>query len=173
MAHLCVASRLPLLPVLCIVLFLLFLIRDVSPLLVYDRLTLLNLRDFAEKLPNQGFSRRPNIPPPLLASIPPHLWHFPSGSLRNSRRRRRGRRGGLSYRLRAHGFVLHSSFGLSRERVSYYIRGSTDPCYRWLIPAIPETGYPRPCCRPMRICRRGCVPENLRPVVLNPWIFSC
>lgn len=42
-APLCVAGRLPLLPYLYIVLFLLPLAQNVSPLLVYDRLTLLNI----------------------------------------------------------------------------------------------------------------------------------
>lgn len=71
MAPLCVAGRLPLLPFLCIVLFLASFVHNVSPLLVYDRLTLFNIRDSVDKLLIQGFSGQPKTPPPVLASIPP------------------------------------------------------------------------------------------------------
>lgn len=148
MAPLCVAGRLPLLPFLCIVLFLLLLAHNVSPLLVYDHLTLWNIGDSVDKLLIQGFSGPPKTLLPLLASILPHLWCPPSGLVCNSRCRRWGRRGGVISRLRA--YLASSSarrppFELSRECASYNIRRSRDPCYQWLLRAFPKAGYPLWC----------------------------
>ncbi len=50
MAPLCVAGRLPLLLLLCIVLFLLLLIHKVQSLLVHDRLSLLKICDSVDEL---------------------------------------------------------------------------------------------------------------------------
>lgn len=78
MVPLCVAGRLPLLPFLCIVLFLLLLAHNVTSLLVYERRTFLNIRDSVDKVPIEGFSGRPKTPPLLFLSLPPHLWRPPS-----------------------------------------------------------------------------------------------
>lgn len=109
MVPLCVASRLPLLPFLYIIMyiilysiFLLLLAQNVSPLLLYDSLTLLNIRDSVGKLPIHDFIEQPKSLPPLLALIPPYLRCPPTGLLRYSCRRRRGRRGGVLCRLRAY-----------------------------------------------------------------------
>lgn len=67
------AGRLPLLPFLCIVLVLLLIAPNVSPLLVYDRLSLLNIGQSVGKLPIHDFIAQPKSPPPLLALIPPYL----------------------------------------------------------------------------------------------------
>ncbi len=123
-----------------------------------------------DKLSIQDFKGQPKPLPPVLASIPSYLWRPPAGSLRNSRRRRRGRRGGVICRLRAHLASSstynprHPPLDLSRECTGYDTRGSTDYSYRWLLPAVPEAGCPLPCHRPVRIRRWGCAPENLRPV---------
>lgn len=76
-APLCVAGRLPLQPFLYIVLFLLLLAQNVSPLLVYDRLTLLNIGQSVGKLPIHDFIGQPKSPSPLLALIPPYLPRLP------------------------------------------------------------------------------------------------
>ena len=161
MAPLCVAGRLPLLPFPCIVLFLSFLFHKVSSLLVYDRLILLKICDSENKLPIQDFNDQTKPPPPVLAFVPSHLWRLPGRLPRNSRRRRRGKRGGVICRLKAH---LAWLFGLSSDYAGCDIRGSVDYSYRWLLPAIPEAVYPPPCRRPVRIRRWGRTLESLRPV---------
>ena len=95
MAPLCLAGRLPLLSVLLFFLCLLFVARIVSPLQVYDRLTPLNIRDSFEKLPICGSDGHSTLPPPLLASIPPHLRRLSCWLPRNNRHRRRRKRGGI------------------------------------------------------------------------------
>ncbi|XP_032366676.1 LOW QUALITY PROTEIN: uncharacterized protein LOC116685831 [Etheostoma spectabile] len=44
----------------------------------------------------------------------------------------------------------------------YDLRSSTEYRYRWLRPVLWDTGVLLPCCRPVRISQRGCVPGNLR-----------
>ena len=139
-------------------------------LLLYDRLKLLGIRDFVDNLPIQNFGDRARPPPPVVASVPSHLWRLPCWLPRNSRRRRRGKRGGVICRLKAQ-LASYSTYnarqmllGLSNDYAGYDIRGSMDYSYRWLLPAVPDAGYPRPCRRPVRIRRWGRALENLRPV---------
>lgn len=146
--------------------------RTVS-LLVYDRLCLLQICDSVVDLPIQDFYGWTTPPPPVLASVPPYLWRPPVRLPRNSRCRRRGRRGGVICRPRAH-LALSSTFDsrrtlfdLSRECAVYDIRGSADYFYRWLLP-IQRLGLPLHCRHPVRIHRRGCAPENLRSVNWAP-----
>lgn len=138
MAPLCLACHLPLLGLLLFYLCLLLVTRSVSMLRVYDRLTLLNIRQSLEKLPIGGSDGHSKSPPPFLASIPSFLRHPSCRLPHRSRRRRRGKRGGVLVRLKTH---LASS-----------LHG--------------------PCClagylqrhRLVRISRRGCVSNNLRPL---------
>ncbi|KAE8285783.1 hypothetical protein D5F01_LYC15451 [Larimichthys crocea] len=124
---------------------------QVSPLLVYDRLILLKICDSVDKLSIQDFNDQTKPPPPVLASVRSHLWRLPGRLPRNSRRRRRGKRGGVICRLKAHLAssstynARHPLFGLSSDYAGYDIRGSVDYSYRWLLPAVPEAGCPPPC----------------------------
>ena len=170
MAPLCVAGRLPLLPFLCIVLFLSLLSNKVSSLLVYDRPGLLKICDSVDKPPIQDFNDQSKPPLPVLVSVPSYPWRLPGQLPGNSCHRRRGKRGGVICRLKVHLAssstynARHPLFGLSRDCGGSGIRGSADYSYRWLLPAIPEDGYPLPCRQPLRIRRWGCLLENLRPV---------
>ncbi|KAK5851193.1 hypothetical protein PBY51_002007 [Eleginops maclovinus] len=153
-----------------IVLFLSLLSHKVSSLLVYDRLSLLKIHDSVDRPPIQDFNDQTKPLPPVLASLPSYLWRLPVRLPRNSRRRRRGKRGGVIRRLKAHLALSstysarHPLFGPSKDGAGYGIRGSVDYSYRWLLPAVPEAGHPLPCRRHVRIRRRGCALENLRLV---------
>lgn len=148
-------------------LYLLSVVRSVSPLLVYDRLTLLNIRKSLEKLPICGFAGHSKRLPPYLESIPPYLWRPSCWLPRNSRRRKRGKRGGVLIKLK---MSLASSLhdpcrlpaGPFTDYSGYDLRSSTEYRYRWLRPVLRDTGVLLPCCRPVRISQRGCVPGNLR-----------
>ncbi|XP_049460938.1 uncharacterized protein LOC125906366 [Epinephelus fuscoguttatus] len=139
----------------------------VLPMLVYDRLTLLNIRDSLEKRPICGSDGHSKIPPPFLASIPPQLRRLSCWLSRNSRRRRRGKRGGVLIKLKSY---LASSChdpcrllaGSSADYRGYDLRSSKEYRYRWLRPVFQDTGAPLPCCRLVRTSQRGCVPGNLR-----------
>ena len=160
------AGHLPLLSVLLFFLCLLFVAQIVSPLQVYDRLTLINICESFEKLPICGLDGHSKTPMPLLASIPLHLRHFSCWLPRNSRRRRRGKQGGILIK------VKHSSFhdprrlsaGSITDYSGYDLWSSTYYSYRWLRPVIRDTGVLLQCCRPVRISQRGCAPGNLRPL---------
>lgn len=164
---LCVAGRLPLPPFLYIVLFLLLLAQNVSPLPVYDRLTLLNIDQSVGKLPIH-----------VAAAFAGVYTTLPTGPLGCSRRRRRGRRGGVLRRLRA--FLASPSTDsprrslseLSKGYVGYDVRGSAHYCYRWLLPALPEAGYPLPCRRPIDRCLIRSAPINTRSVANKTFILN-
>ncbi|CAJ1066752.1 uncharacterized protein LOC125906366 [Xyrichtys novacula] len=166
MAPLCLAVRLPLLIVLLFILCSLFVARIVSPLRVYDRLTLLNIRDSVGKSIICGSDGHSKTPPPLLASIPPHLRRLSCCLPRKSRRRRRGKRGGILVKVKAYLASVHDPrrfpAGSLADYNGYDLRSSTEYRYRWLRPVLRDTGVLLPCCRPVRISQRGCVPGNLR-----------
>ena len=120
-----------------------------------------------------------------LWSVPSHLWRLPCWLSRNILRRRRGKRGGVLCRLKVQ-LALYSTYnarqmllGLSSDYAGYDISGSVDYSDRWLLPAVPDAGYPRPCRRPVRIRRwrlRISVqligPPNRRIGVWFAWLSS-
>jgi len=134
---------------------------------VYDRLTLLNIQKSLGKLPICSPGKHSKTPPPFLASIPPHLWRIPCWLPRNSRRRRRGKRGGTLAKLKSYLASLRNNpcrllRGSSSDYRGYDLRSSMEHRYRWLQPVLRDSGAPLPCCRLVRTSRRGCVPGNLR-----------
>ncbi|XDV29214.1 hypothetical protein PO909_032357 [Leuciscus waleckii] len=172
MAPLCVARRLPLLRSLFIFLFLLLISQNVSPLLVYDRLTLLTIGNSTDYTsPIYSFGKQSKTSPPFLASIPAYLQRQPCLLPRNNknknRRRGRGKRGGVRVRLRAYLDSIsvcdldYSCGGFPAEFVGYKWRRS-----RWLRPTadLSNSGCLFPRCRSMRLSERGCVLGNLRPL---------
>ncbi|KAJ0033693.1 hypothetical protein NQD34_000800 [Periophthalmus magnuspinnatus] len=171
MAPLCTACRLPLLRILLLLLLLSFFVKNVSPLLTYDRQTLLKIRDSLVKPSIHGFSGQSKTLPPLLASIPHYLLRLPAPLPRKSRHRRRGKRSGVLVTLRAYlsrssDYHPCSSAELPWEFNDYVVRHSSES--RWLRSAVPDTGYPQLSQRRVRICKRGSVRENLRLVPCRP-----
>lgn len=77
MAPLCMACRLPLLRVLIFSLLLSLFIKNVSSILMHDRLTLLYIRDSTTKPNIYGSSGQSKTLPPYLASVPQDLWPCP------------------------------------------------------------------------------------------------
>lgn len=170
MAPQCVARRLPLLGLLLICLFLLLVTRNVSPLLVYDRLTLLSICNSVEKVPIYGSVGQSATLPPFIASIPAYLWREPCLPLRRNRRRKRGKRGGIRVRLRAYLTSSstcdrgHPCFGSSAGFIGCNVR-SLACNYRWLRSIVPGSECPSPrYWNRKRSSKRGCVLGNLRPL---------
>uniref|UniRef100_A0A8C1UC21 Reverse transcriptase domain-containing protein n=1 Tax=Cyprinus carpio TaxID=7962 RepID=A0A8C1UC21_CYPCA len=56
---------------------------------------------------------------------------------------------------------------LSREYDGCAVKCSSEYCYRWLQPIVPDAEYIHACRRPVRICKRHSVKENLRPLARN------
>ncbi|ROL41604.1 hypothetical protein DPX16_22947 [Anabarilius grahami] len=144
MAPLYMVRRPRLLSLLLIFVFLLFVIHDVSSLLVYNRMMLLKIRDTVNNLPQCAKNRHSNTPPPLLASVPAYLWRPVCALPRNKRRRRRGKRGGLLVKLKAYLASLRVDYsgcslnGIPRDFTKFDLRRSLEYCYRWLRPALPR-----------------------------------
>lgn len=154
MAPLCLASRLPPLCVLLLLSILSHFAQNVSPLLVYDRQTLLNIRNYVVKPSICGFSGQSKMPLPFLSSVPSYLWRvpclLPAINHYRKRSRRRGRRGGRLVRLRAY-LTLSSASDprcfteLSRKYDGYVVKCSLEYCYRWLRPVVPDAEYTPAC----------------------------
>ncbi|KAI2645342.1 hypothetical protein H4Q32_028855 [Labeo rohita] len=161
MAPLCLACHL----LLC---FLLFVLAVVSPAIVYDRTTLLELRFASTGLLNAESFK---LPPPLLTSIPPPLRRPVCLLSGRKRRRRRGRRGGLHVRLRTY---LDSPPLRCGDRLELGSAGRSRECYRWLRLVGPDTGVLSPCPRRGKTSTRCCVQGNLRPIprVTSPPVNS-
>lgn len=159
-----------LLSLLLIIVFLLFVIHDVSSLFVYNRLMLLKIRDTVNNLPQCAKNGHSNTPPPLIASVPACLWRPVCTLSHNKRRRRRGKRGGLLVKLKAYlassrvDYSGCSLSGIPRGFKEFDLRRSLEYCYRWLRPVFPDAGCSLPCHRLVRIQTRGCVQGNLRPL---------
>lgn len=174
MAPFCVACRLSLLRFLLIFLFLLLITQNVSPLLVYDRLTLLTIGKSGYISSIYGTDEQSKIPPPFLESIPAFLQRQPCFLPRKNknRRRRRGKRGGVRVRLRAYLDSVSMcnpdrSWGwLPAEFAGCGWRRSLACCYRWLRPVVDpcDSGRLLSRCRTVRLSERGCVLGNLRPL---------
>lgn len=170
MAPLCLAGRLPLLCVLLLLLILSHFAQNVSPLLVYDRQTLLNIRNSVVKPTICGSSGQSKTPPPFLSSVPSHLWRVSCPLPTINRYRRRSRRGSRLVRLRRAYLIRSSAHDphclteLTWEYDGYVMRRSSEYCYRWLRPTVPDAEYTHACRQPVRICRRHSVKENLRPI---------
>lgn len=179
MAPLCMACRIPLLSLLMFIFSILFKIQNASSLLMYDRLTLLKIRDFVNNLPVHGTNGHSNTPPPFLESIPAYLRCPTSPRPRKKRHKRRGKRGGILVHFKAylasgdynprcswngpqanHVLVHHASLQAS----IFHYRRFLEYSYRWLRPAIPDTSCSLSRCRPVRFQRRGCVLGHLRPL---------
>lgn len=173
MAPFCVACRLSLLRFLLIFLFLLLISQNVSPLLVYDHLTLLTIdkSDYISSI--YGTDKQSKTPPPFLESIPAFLQRQPCFLPRKNKNRRRGRkRGGVRVRLRVYldsASVCdpdHSWGSLPAEFASCGWRRSLAYCYRWLRPVVDpsDSGHLLSRCRTVRLSERSCVLGNLRPL---------
>lgn len=141
-----------------------------SPLLVYDRLTLLSIRNSVEKVPiYDSVGQLTGTPPPFLTSIPAYLWRQPCLPLQRNSRRRRGRRGGIRVRLRVNLTSSsacdrgHPCGGFSAGFVGCGLR-SVACSYRWLRSTVPGFESPFPCYWNRERLKRGCVLGNLRPL---------
>lgn len=97
-----------------------------------------------------------------------HLfWRLPCLLPRNSRCQRRGKQGGISPKLRTYLECLcrnlcHLQVKTPTVFEGYDLRSSSEFRYRWLRLIPRDIGTLLPCCRPVRISLRGCVPGNLR-----------
>ncbi len=117
-----------------------------------------------------GSSGPSKKPPPFLSSVPSHLWHVPCPLPTINQDRKCGRRGSRLVRLRRAYLIRSSAHDprclteLSREYDGYVVRRSSEYCYRWLRPAVLDAEYTHACQRPVRICRRHSVKENLSPI---------
>lgn len=99
MAPVCVAGRLLLLQCLVFLLFLIIGTKQIESLLVYDRQSLLFLRQRIGNFTAFNHNGR-NTLPPLLAGIPPHLYWASALPSRRKRPRRRGSRSGRLVKLK-------------------------------------------------------------------------
>ncbi len=84
------AGRLPLLCVLLLLLLITVFVKNVSPLLMYDRQTLLNIRDSLIKPTIYGYRGQSKTLPLFLASVPHYLQRLPVHLPRKRRHRKRG-----------------------------------------------------------------------------------
>ncbi len=153
MAPLWVACRLSLSAVLSLSVltcFMLCLTQCASSVLIYDRLSLLNLEEISNKLLYQAMSIPHYAAPPLLLSIPDCLRSWPCSLPPRRRRRRRGRRGGLAIKLKRF-LRLHREpqlqLGFHAEGLAgkCFIRWrSLEPVHGWII-CVSHLGGAAPC----------------------------
>lgn len=104
MAPLCVAGRLLPVPVLFVfVLFVSLLVQDVTAILVYDRQMLINIKITVDILAGKERGGSCSYFHPDLSAVPLALYRLsaPCAFPLKKRRRRRGKRGGLSVKLKA------------------------------------------------------------------------
>ncbi|KAK2876892.1 hypothetical protein Q8A67_020988 [Cirrhinus molitorella] len=142
-------------------------------LLVYDRQSLLDIRaslmdSFKPDVEGAFNETHEN----LSSDIPACIRRWPLCTSRRKRRRKRGCRGGLTVKLRA-----HLRAGLSRESFGCGpVWRSLDLAYRWLRPVLPPSPSPSPSPVPLdgrpRIGlyrrRNGASPGNLRALCRAP-----
>ncbi len=166
MAPLWVACRLSLSAVLSLSVltcFMLCLTQCASSVLIYDRLSLLNLEEISNKLLYQAMSS-PHAPPPLLLSIPDCLRRWPC----SLPARRRGRRGGLAIKLKRF-LRLHREpqlqLGFHAEGLAgkCFIRWrSLEPVHGWIISVFATSVAPLPVIRSPRFLCGGVCTDHLR-----------
>lgn len=98
MAPGCSAGRLSHCSVFTVCFVIYLICQEVSSLVVYDRLTLLEIGGYFDRLTYDKLISSP----PCLEGIPAFLRRSPLHLVPLRRRRRRGKRGGLQVRLKAH-----------------------------------------------------------------------
>ncbi|CAJ1087269.1 ras-associated and pleckstrin homology domains-containing protein 1-like [Xyrichtys novacula] len=167
MAPVCVACRLSLSALFVFVLFVSFVISNVSSLYVYDHQTLLDLRPSAKDLVKLDPDHRGHTTskPFHLSGIPAHLRCTFAPFPRRKRRRRRGKCSGKLVKVKA---LLARSSVVSLRRNGLgsglfpHLR-SLHPVDSWLLPVVGSDGMVRPHgpCSP-RPRRRGVNPRHLR-----------
>ena len=157
MAPVCAAGRLLLLQCVLFLLFLTIGTRQTESLLVYDRQSLLLIRQNVAHL-GAFYQDGQNTCPPFLAGLPPHLCRASALPPRRKRPRRRGSRGGRLVKLKLwlsrssssswSGYGLSSGFAVPRRFL--------DPADVCLVPVVGslEGLLPRRLC-PFRASRRG------------------
>ncbi len=171
MAPLWVACRLSLSAMLSLSVltcFMLCLMQCASSVLIYDRLSLLNLEEISNKLFYQAMSSPHYAPPPLLLSIPDCQRRWPCSLPARRRRRRRGRRGGLAIKLKRF-LRLHRepqlqlgfhAEGLAGKRFIHW--RSLEPVHGWIISVFPTSAAPPPVICSPRFWRGGVCTDHLR-----------
>uniref|UniRef100_A0A1A8P7L4 Uncharacterized protein n=1 Tax=Nothobranchius rachovii TaxID=451742 RepID=A0A1A8P7L4_9TELE len=134
-------------------------------LLVYDRLSLLDLRPSAKSWAKWNQAGHKTLPP-LISEIPAHLCRVPDPPLRH-KCRRRGRRAGFLVKLKASLGYSHKPLFRKQGAVPNlrFSRRSLDPVCAWLVPVFGLDGTPqsRKPCSP-RPRRRGVNPRILQPL---------
>lgn len=133
MAPGCSAGRLSLCSVVTICFMIYLICQEVSSLITYDRLSLLEIGGFDRSTYHKLVSAPPCLEE-ILAFLrrPPSLLHVP---LR--RRRRRGKRGGLRIRLRAHLRLIRRS---DRCRNLHFLDARKRTRDRWIRLVFPDAG---------------------------------
>ncbi|KAK7916760.1 hypothetical protein WMY93_012521 [Mugilogobius chulae] len=107
-----------------------FIWKNVSALLVYDRETLLSIRESHGLLfkPNAGRYEQSDLPPPP-PDIPAYLWRYAPLVSQRKHPRKRGKRGGVLVRVRAFQRATYGSVWGSRTSYGYMMSRR-----RWLVP---------------------------------------
>lgn len=91
-------------------------------------------------------------------SVPPYLW-CPERMLLH--RKRHGKRGGISVKIGAYLAICSADYpghlwsSSSPHRAIYTIQSYVQFCYQRLCPANSDAGHLLPCCRSIRVHRRG------------------
>ncbi len=168
MAPACLACRQQLVWLFVIVLCFSMILQYASTALVYDRLTLLTIRNSVGKLIKQDLAKASTCAPPFEFTIPESLRRPAYAAPGRKRRRRRGKRGGVSIRWK----LYLASSAVPRSGSSVFRHGlvsdrcSSRRCWdRGVVgPVVPAfDSAPSQVFLP-RLHRRGVNSANLRPL---------